>query len=124
MAGQMVSITVNWNGSRFHCPACGAEVFDDEGCTQNPCPHLLFTWDSEAGAMGHCSTALSEEILRADEPDEEDRDDDREAPTPCDPEFVSLLEERDVVFCLEFSGMACGPCGFTVAVGIRFPDAE
>ncbi len=47
MAGQRVSIEMNWEGSRFHCPACGAEVFNDEGETSNPCSHLLFTWVSE-----------------------------------------------------------------------------
>ena len=43
---------------------------------------------------------------------------------PSDPGYAKLLEDEDVVFCLESSGMACGPCGMTVAFGIRFPGAE
>lgn len=122
MAGQRVSIEMNWESSRFHCPACGAEVFNDEGETSNPCSHLLFTWVSEVGEMDYVSPALPEKLRRA--ASEMDQEDDEDLSNPCDSDFAKHLEDEDVVFCLEASGMACGPCGFTVAIGIRFPTAE
>ena len=122
MSGQIISIKINWDGVRFHCPACGAEIFDDQGVTTKACSHLLFTWFSELGEMDHVSPALSENLRRiaAEMDDEEDED----LPNPCDPDYAKLLEDEDVVFCLDSSGMACGQCGMTVAIGIRFPEGD
>ena len=130
MAGQFVQIESCWDGVRFHCPACGAEVFDDQGVTHKACSHLLFTWFSETGDMDHVSSELAEP-LRRDEAYHQRREEleaqdenYEEPPRPDDPQYAQALEDNDVVFCLSYGGMACGPCGGYAVIAIRFPDAE
>lgn len=124
MAGQIVNLSATWDGTRFHCPACGAEIFDDQGVTHAACSHLLFTWDSESGMFDSVSQVMPDRIHKAalSDPLESESDDD-EIPAPWENEFTEFLEEQDVVFCLNCSGLACGPVSLTVAVGVRFPNA-
>ena len=99
MAGQRVSIEMNWEGSRFHCPACGAEVFNDEGETSNPCSHLLFTWVSEVGDMDYVSPALPEKLRRV--ASEMDQEDDEDLPNPCDSEFAKHPKPIGIIWSIQ-----------------------
>jgi hypothetical protein len=43
-----------------------------------------------------------------------------EPPLPWEEEFLKVLEDRDVIFSLASSGIACGPVSTTVVAAIRF----
>jgi len=113
MAGQSIDIQASWERTRFHCPACGVEIFDDSGVTHEACPHLLFTWDSESGEMGYFSPVLPEVLRRVNS---EEGDDAEEGLNPSEAAYANLLGKEDVVFCLNAPAPGC----LTVAIGIRF----
>ena len=115
MAGQIIDIQATWGGTRFHCPACGAEIFDDGGVTHRACNHLLFTWVSETGEMDYVSPTLPENLRRVGSEQGEDAE---EGPNPSDPAYAKLLGNGDVVFCL----LAPAPGCLIIAIGIRFPE--
>jgi hypothetical protein len=108
---QFVTIQNNWDSAKFHCPACGAEVFTGDGeATDKPCEHVLFSWIDAVGDFYNAAEALKELL--------EDED---SWSYPSDEEFLSRCPDTAVLFALEHSGMACGPVSLTAIHAIEFP---
>ena len=109
MAGQLVEIYATWDEPNFHCPACGKAVFLETGPTDDPCPHLLFTYVSEVGEYETVAEPVKER-LRSLENDEVD------FPAPWEDSLLNILDDKDVVFSLH----STPPAGIAIAAGIRF----
>ena len=115
---QYIEITKVWNGTKYCCPVCGSEVFDDNGePTGRPCKHVLFSWIDAVGDYYNPALEIQRLIQQWEETDEF-------GPSPSDDEFLKLLPENSVLFALTEHGMACGPVSITVVHGIRFPSDD
>ncbi len=109
---QYIDIHNNWESARFHCPACGAVIFDERGePTPNPCKHLLFSWIDEVGDFYNPADEVKQ-ILEEDDI------------LPFDDETLEKFPETTVIFRLVSFGMACGPVSITVIHAINFLDEE
>lgn len=116
---QLIEIDNLWNGVAFYCPACGAEVYSDQGApTDDPCEHVLFSWIDAVGEYDNAVPEFQQIVDRWAESDSLE-------PAPCDEEFVNSMPEHTVLFALIHRGMGCtGPGSTTVVHGIRFPFVE
>jgi len=119
---QYVSFENNWEGLKFHCPACGSEVCSTDGnFTQTPCEHLFFCWIDECGEFENAS----EEFLNLKEANSEDEDDcEGLHGAPWNEDFLNKLPDDVVMFGIEHHGMACGPVCTTVVYAIKFPTMK
>jgi hypothetical protein len=109
---QYISIDQAWESPKFHCPACGAEVFSVDGePTDKPCEHLLFSWIDQVGEFYNASDEIKK-ILK----------DDEDGLRPNEEEFILRCPDNTVLFALESCGMACGPVSLTVIHAIKFPE--
>ena len=109
MAGQLVEIHATGDESNFDCPACGKAVFLETGATDDPCPHLLFTYVSEVGEYETVAEAIRQRLRSL-------VDDDVDFPAPWQDSLLGILEDGDVVFSIH----STPPAGMTIAAGIRF----
>lgn len=105
----------NYSGSpKFHCPACGAEVFTEDGeHTKKPCEHVLFSWIDQVGEFYNTADEIRDLV-----------EDDESWFCPSDEEFLTRCPGTAVLFALESSGMACGPVSLTVIHAIKFPELD
>ena len=112
--GKYVSIQQEWQSPKFHCPACGAEVFTENGePADKPCEHVLFSWIDQVGDFYNTAEEVGELI-----------EDDENWFSLSTEDFLSRCPETAVLFALEVSGMACGPVRLTVVHAIKFPEAN
>ena len=115
---QIVNIDNYWQGLKFCCPACGCEVFTDNGePATEPCEHLVFSWIGDADEFYNPSQRVQQVVEKAEEMDEM-------SPSPFEDEFQQTLPDNTVMFALTEYGMACGPVSFTVVHAIEFPEGE
>jgi hypothetical protein len=90
-------------------PGVWYAVFLASGPTEDPCPHLLFTYVSEVGAYETVADTLKEAITSLVESEVD-------FPAPWDDSILDVLDDKDVVFSLH----STPPAGITIAAGIRF----
>lgn len=111
---QYIPIQNRWESPRFHCPACGAVVFTENGDpTEKPCEHVLFSWIDQVGDFYNVAEEVNSLVQ-----------DEENWCSPSDEEFLTRCPEMAVLFALESSGMACGPVGLTVIHAIKFPETS
>lgn len=110
--GQYITIQNYWESPKFHCPACGAEVFTETGDpTEKPCEHILFSWIDQVGEFYNTTEEIKALV--------EDREN---WLSPSDDEFLARCPETAVLFAMEYNGMACGPVSLTLIHAIKFPE--
>lgn len=115
---QIIEIENYWQGTKFCCPACGKEVFtEDGGPALKPCEHVLFSWISEVGEIYNPSAQVQRLMDESEARDEM-------PPSPYDDELVDALPDNAVLFALTEHGMACGPVSLTVVHAINFPQHD
>ncbi len=117
---QLVEFDNLWNGTEFHCPACGAEIYTADGePTSSPCPHLMFSWLDAVGEYDNPSSDIKSLLKQLS-----DADDYGYEPCPHDDELLDALPDDAVLFALTQHGMACGPVSSTIIHAVRFPYRE
>jgi len=113
---QWVSLSIRWYSWDFYCPMCGTKLSFEEG--KEPCPHILFVYESEAGEFAYIRDDLKSELEKRGI---NVQSSEIEALNALEV-LEELLPENTVIFELTGVGVGCGLVACTTIVGIEFKE--